>query len=169
LAAVYTWPYRTALHQIPVTMAYFESRWQDNNASLYTILKLLTHSHAIAAGTGVAVAIGLALWAAIRGVEPARAALWIFGAILLFAPNAYSWYFTWVIPFLCFYPSAAWLLLTVLQFLSYEVLIEYSASGRWHFDPRYVALTYAPFYALLLWQAYRDRRRATAVAHEVGS
>jgi hypothetical protein len=42
------------------------------------------------------------------------------------------------------------------------VLIEYSASGRWHFDPRYVALTYAPFYALLLWQAYRDRLQVTA-------
>jgi hypothetical protein len=157
LAVVCTWPYRAALHQVPVTMAYFESRWQDNNASLYTILKLLTHSHAIAAGIGVAVAIGLACWAAIRGIEPARAAFWIFGAILLFAPNAYSWYFTWVIPFLCFYPNTAWLLLTVLQFLSYQVLINYSASGHWHFDPRYVALTYAPFYALLLWQAYRNR------------
>ncbi|HEY4742336.1 MAG TPA: glycosyltransferase 87 family protein [Candidatus Acidoferrales bacterium] len=157
LAAVCTWPYRAALHQIPVTMAYFESRWQDNNASLYTILKFFTHSHAVAAGIGVGVAIGLALWTAIRGVDPARAAFWIFGAILLFSPNAYSWYFTWVIPFLCFYPNAAWLLLTVLQFLSYQVLIDYSASGRWHFDPRYVALTYAPFYALLLCRALRSR------------
>jgi alpha-1,6-mannosyltransferase len=157
IAAVCTWPYRAALHQIPVTMVYFESRWQDNNASLYSILKLLTHSHSVAAGIGMGVAIALALWAAIRGVEPVRAAFLIFGAILLFAPNAYSWYFTWVIPFLCFYPNTAWLLLTVLQFLSYQVLIDYSASGHWHFDPRYVALTYAPFYALLLWQAYRNR------------
>jgi alpha-1,6-mannosyltransferase len=162
IAAVCTWPYRAALRQVPVTMAYFESRWQDNNASLYSILKLLTHSHAIAAGTGVAVASVLALWAAIRGAEPARAAFWIFGAILLFAPNAYSWYFTWVIPFLCFYPNTAWLLLTVLQFLSYQVLIDYSASGHWHFDPRCVALTYAPFYALLLWHASRNRVRIAA-------
>jgi alpha-1,6-mannosyltransferase len=169
LAAVCTWPYRAALHQIPVTMAYFESRWQDNNASLYTILKFLTHSHAVAAGIGVGVAIGLALWTAIRGVNPARAAFWIFGAILLFSPNAYSWYFTWVIPFLCFYSNAAWLLLTVLQFLSYQVLIDYSASGRWHFDPRYVALTYAPFYALLLWQALRSRSHGSPAGNKLKS
>ena len=153
LAVVCTWPYRAALHQIPATMAYFESRWQDNNASLYSVLKFLTHSHALAAGIGVAASVAIAFWAAIRKIEPARAAIWIFGTVLLFVPNAYPWYFTWIIPFLCFRPNAAWLLLTVLQFLSYHVLIDYSALGKWHFDPHYVALTYAPFFALLAWQA----------------
>ncbi len=162
LAAACTWPYRAALHQVPATMAYFESRWQDNNASLYSVLKFLAHSHAFAAGIGVGVAIGLALWTAIRKVEPARAALWIFGAVLIFTPNAYPWYFTWIVPFVCFYPNAAWMLLTVLQFLSYHVLIDYSALGKWHFDARYVALTYAPFYALLIWQAYRGRADETS-------
>jgi len=159
LAAACTWPYRTALRQIPATMAYFESRWQDNNASLYSVLKILTHSHTFAASAGVVVAAGLAFLTAARRIEPARAALWIFGAVLLFAPNAYSWYFTWIIPFLCIYPSAAWMLLTVLQFLSYHVLIDYSALGTWHFDGRYVALTYVPFYAMLAWEALKKKRQ----------
>ncbi|MGB9404876.1 MAG: glycosyltransferase 87 family protein [Candidatus Acidiferrales bacterium] len=164
LAAICTWPYRAAFHQIPITLATFESLWQDNNASLYTLLKMFSLSHEFAAGIGVGVAVGLAFWTAVRGIEPARAALWIFGAVLIFSPNAYSWYFTWIIPFLCFYPNPAWLLLTVLQFLSYNVLINYQDFGVFNSNPRYLALTYVPFYALLLWQALRKKQEAVRIA-----
>ena len=64
----------------------------------------------------------------------------------------YSWYFTWIVPLLCFYPSTAWLLLTVLQFLSYKIFINYRALGVWQFDPLFQWLCYAPFYALLGWE-----------------
>ncbi|MFY9530905.1 MAG: glycosyltransferase 87 family protein [Candidatus Acidiferrales bacterium] len=150
LAAACFWPYRSALGQIHQTMSYYESRWQNNNASLYAILAAFSGSHELAAGIGVGVAVGLALWAAWRKMDPTRAAYLIIGAILMFTPNAYSWYFTWIIPFLCFFPNPAWLLLTILQFLSYEVLINYQAFGQFQFNPKYVFLTYAPFYALLL-------------------
>lgn len=158
LALVCTWPYRAALGQIPANMAYFESRWRNNNASLYAVLTWFSRSPEVAAGIGVGVAAGLALWAAARGLEPARAAYLIVGAILLFSPNAYSWYFTWMVPLLCFFPNPAWLLLTILQFLSYHVLIDYQILGTWHWNPKMVFLTYAPFYALLLWQQIRRRR-----------
>ena len=52
-AALCAWPYRSALRQIPVTMAYFESHWQNNNASLYALLRAASGSHEIAAGIGV--------------------------------------------------------------------------------------------------------------------
>jgi len=77
--------------------------------------------------------------------------------VLLFAPNGYSWYFTWIVPLLCFYPSAAWLLLTVLQFLSYKIFINYRALGNWQFDPFFQWLTYAPFYVLLGWEILRAK------------
>jgi len=68
------------------------------------------------------------------------------------------------VPILCFLPSlgsrTAWLLLTVLEFLSYNVLIDYQATGRWQFDPLLEWLTYGPFYALLVWQALRQARRS---------
>jgi hypothetical protein len=51
-----------------------------------------------------------------------------------------------------FFPNPAWLLLTVLQFLSYHVLINYQASAVWHFQTEYLWLTYGPFYVLLLWR-----------------
>ena len=152
------WPFRSALHDVPGIMSYYASRWQDNNASLYSVLVWLSGSRQLATGVGISVASGLALWAAVRQIEPERAAYLIFGAILLFSPNAYSWYFTWIIPFLCFFPNPAWLLLTILQFLSYHVLIEYDALNTWHWRPEMVWLTYGPFYGMLLWEMIRKKK-----------
>lgn len=152
LTILCAWPYRSALAQLPDTMAYYASRWQGNNTSLYSVLVWFSGPPQLAQGLGVGVAAGLALWAAARRLEPARAAYLIFGAVLMLSPNAYSWYFTWIIPFLCFVPNPAWLLLTILQFLSYHVLIDYQALGIWHWNREMLLLTYAPFYALLLWQ-----------------
>lgn len=103
---------------------------------------------------------GLALWAAARSMATTRAAYLLFGAILMFAPNGFPWYFTWMVPLLCFFPNPAWLLLTVLQFLSYNVLIGYQTTGRWHFDPLLQWLTYGPFYLWLLWRLLRTERSA---------
>ncbi len=159
LAAACAWPYRSAWPQVLDTLSYYESRWQNNNASLYPLLAWFSGSADLAAGVGIGVVAGLALWAAARQMDPARAAYILFAAILMLAPNCYPWYVTWIVPLLCFFPSdrfaVAWLLLTVLQFLSYNVLIDFQANGRWHFDPFIQWLTYVPFYALLLWQALR--------------
>jgi len=165
-AALCAWPYRSALRQIPVTMAYFESRWQNNNASLYALLRAASGSHEIAAGIGVGITVGLACWVAMRQMEPARAAYMIIGAILMFTPNAYSWYFTWMVPLLCLFPNPAWLLLTVLQFLSYHVLIDYRVFGTFEFQPTYVFLTYAPFYAWLLFSRLRPKPPQEAVTQD---
>ena len=163
-AALCAWPYRSALRQVAVTMGYFESRWQNNNASLYALLRAATGSHEVAAGIGVGITVGLACWTAMRKMEPARAGYIIIGAILMFTPNAYSWYFTWMVPLLCLFPNPAWLLLTVLQFLSYHVLIDYQVSGNFQFQPAYVFLTYAPFYAWLLFSRMQPKQPRSTLA-----
>jgi hypothetical protein len=167
LAAACAWPYRSAWLTFahgarpPIfnSLAYYQSRWQNYNASLYSVLAWFSGSRELATGLGMGVVAGLAVWAAARRMDPVRAAYILIGAILMLAPNGYSWYFTWIVPLLCFFPNPAWLLLTVLQFLSYNVLIDYQATGRWQFDPAMQWLTYAPFYALLLWQMLRRRSR----------
>ena len=151
------WPYRSALAKVPEILSYYASRWQDNNASLYSVLAWISGSRPFAELLGVSIAAGLALWAAWKQMEPARAAYLIFGAILLLSPNAYPWYFTWIIPFLCFYPNPAWLLLTILQFLSYHVLIDYYALNIWHWRAEMVWLTYGPFYAAWIGEMIRNR------------
>jgi hypothetical protein len=158
LALVCAWPFRDAWRQLPASLAYYESRWSHNNASLAALLEWFSGSRELAVGVAVGVVVGLAAWAAARKIDSMRAAFLIVGAILLLSPNAFPWYFTWIVPLLCFYPSAAWLLLTVLQFLSYHVLIEFQASGAWQFHPLYTWLEYAPFYALLLWEVVRRCR-----------
>jgi hypothetical protein len=90
-----------------------------------------------------------------------RAAYLLFGAVPLLSQNSFSWYFLWVAPLLVFFPNPAWLLLTVLQFLSYHVLIGYAALGVWKFDPFYLWLEYAPFYTFLVTRELWTSRTST--------
>ncbi len=164
VTAVCVWPYRSALRQFPEIFVRYQAIWQNNNPSLYAVLLWFSGHPEIAAGIGEGVVLALAIWAAARKIDPLRAAFLIIGAILMLAPNTYSWYFTWIVPLLCFFPNPAWLLLTILQFLSYKVLIEYQINGIWHFDPFFQWLTYAPFYALLIGGAFLNRRPRRAAA-----
>lgn len=161
-----SWPYRYDLPAIFAALRKFGDSFIDN-ASLFLALRWFSGSMEWARGISEGVVAGLALWAAARRLDPLRAAYLLFGAILLVSQNAFSWYFVWIIPLLCFFPNPAWLLLTILQFLSYHVLIGYQAFGRFEFQPFFLWLTYGPSYAMLLWQVFRkggtvisDRTRA---------
>jgi len=161
LTAAACWPYRAAWPGVLDLFQPYRQHWV-NNASLYTVLGWFSGSDDWAWGIGVGVVAGIAVWAALRNVDPARAAYLIFGAIPLFSQNAFSWYFLWVAPMFVFFPNPAWLLLTILQFLSYHVLIGYAASGTWRFDPFFLWLEYAPFYALLVALPFLPGKRAEA-------
>ena len=155
-----TAPYWSALPMLRANLAHYEATWRNYHASLYTVIGWLAGSPRIAAVVGVCVALGLALRLAVRRAGPERAAYLLVGTILLFAPNGYSWYFTWIVPLLCFFPNPAWLLLTILQFLSYNVLVDYGINGRWHFDPFLQWLVYAPFFVLLAGKYIFGKMRA---------
>ncbi len=158
-------PYWNALGMFRTNLAYYEATWKNYNASLYTVVDWLTGGKTrIPAIAGVGATWGLALWLAWKKAEPARAAYLLLGTLLAFSPNGYSWYFTWIVPLLCFFPNPAWLMLTVLQFLSYNVLIGYGILAIFQFDWRMQWLTYAPFYLLLVaqWIYSLKHRRPTA-------
>ncbi len=133
LTAVCIWPFRNGWREFLGMLTYYQMVWRNYHSSIYPVLLWMSGS--------------------------TRAAFLLIGTVLLFAPNGYSWYFTWIVPLLCFYPSAAWLLLTVLQFLSYKIWINYRVLGDWHFDPFFQWLCYAPFYALLGWEILRRRKQ----------
>jgi alpha-1,6-mannosyltransferase len=160
MAVVCTWPYRSGWRQFLGMLKYYQMIWRNYHSSIYPVLLWVSRSHDVAAGIGEGVVLGLALWLVVRRADPTRAAFLLIATVLLFAPNGYSWYFTWIVPLLCFYPSAAWLLLTVLQFLSYKIFINYRALGVWQFDPFFQWLCYAPFYGLLAWEILRKRQQA---------
>lgn len=158
LAAACWWPYRSATLSLMATLHRYQSSFLDNNASTFVVLQHITHSNLLPLGLGVGLVFGLSFWVAARRLDPAHAAFLLFGTILLVTPNGYPWYFTWVIPFIALIGQsrylAPWLMLTILQFLSNEVLIGYRILGVWHFSPLFLWLTYAPFYAWLLWNAF---------------
>jgi alpha-1,6-mannosyltransferase len=168
LATVCVWPYRHGWREFLGMLQYYQVIWRNYHSSIYPVLLWMSGSHVVAAGVGEGVVFGLALWLAVRRADPTRAAFLLIGTVLLFAPNGYSWYFTWIVPLLCFYPSTAWLLLTVLQFLSYKIFINYRVLGDWHFDPFFQWLTYAPFYVFLGWEILRGKRRADVHSHSGG-
>jgi alpha-1,6-mannosyltransferase len=157
-AAACVWPYRGAWREFFRMLAYYDRIFRNYHSSIYPVLLWFTGSHEIAAGVGEGVVAGLAMWLAARRAEPTRAAFLLIGAVLLFAPNGYPWYFTWIVPLLCFFPSPAWLLLTILEFLSYRIFINYRALGVWHFDPLFQWLCYAPFFFLLGWEILKKAR-----------
>ncbi|HOJ59888.1 MAG TPA: glycosyltransferase 87 family protein [bacterium] len=52
-------------------------------------------------------------------VDYLRALMAVMGTVLLCSPVINPWYFVWMVPLLCVFPSRAWILLTGLVFLSY--------------------------------------------------
>ena len=158
-------PYWDALGMLRANLTYYEATWKNYHASLYSVIDWIAGGKSkIAPLTGVAASWGLALWLAWKRAEPARAAYLLIGTMLAFSPNGYAWYFTWIVPLLCFYPNPAWLMLTVLQFLSYNVLIGYGILGVFVFDPFMQALVYVPFYILLVGTFLYERWKRKAIA-----
>jgi hypothetical protein len=77
------------------------------------------------------------------------------GGTLLLTTTVQPWYLIWLIPFLCFHFSRAWLLLTGLIMLSYHILIRYSAEGIWAESLWIKLAIYVPFFALLIFDSLK--------------
>jgi alpha-1,6-mannosyltransferase len=135
-----------------------------NNGSFFYLLRFVAGSRA-----GGEVIAALMLFAAIGYLAKRRAApLWsslvLTGGVILLSPTAFPWYFTWSIPFLCFYPSGAWLLMSVTSVLAYTPAIAYGAGEPLKNSLLMLSLEYGPVY---LWLAY-DCRAARRVNQSPG-
>jgi alpha-1,6-mannosyltransferase len=129
-----------------------------NNATLFHFLLYVTRSK-----TGAELLAGLILLAVIgylikRQAAPLWSSLILTGGVLLVSPTAYPWYFTWSIPFLCFYPSAAWLLMTVTSVLAYTPAITYGAGEPLTNSLLMLSLEYGPVYLWLVYYCWAARR-----------
>jgi alpha-1,6-mannosyltransferase len=131
----------------------------DNNASLFHLLRFLAGSRAwaeLAAGLIVLAGIG---YLAKRKASPLWSGLVLTGGVLLLSPTAYPWYFTWSIPFLCFYPSAAWLLMSITAVLAYSPPIAYGADEPLKNSLLMLSLEYGPVYLWLAYYGWTTRKR----------
>ncbi len=150
-------PYRDAGWRLFSGVVSYAEHWR-NNASLFDLLAAVSGSEKVAAAVAAVALMGLALRLAWMRAEPLRASYLLIAALLLLSPSVFPWYLTWLVPFLCFFPSPALLLWTSTVLLSYHVLVDYNALGVWYYDARLVWLEYLPVYGLLLWRGWRGYR-----------
>jgi len=140
-----------------------------NNGSFFHLLRFVAGSRAggeLIAALIVLTAIG---YLAKRGAPPLWSSLVLTGGVLLLSPTAYPWYFTWSIPFLCFYPSGAWLLMSVTSVLGYTPAISYGAGEPLKNSLLMLSLEYGPVYVWLAYYFWAARRTNLSPGpHEVG-
>ena len=130
----------------------------ENNDSLFRLLYFFVGSR-----IGAKLIAGLILLAAIGYLAKNRAApllssLVLMAGVLLLSPTAYPWYFSWSIPFLCFYPSAAWLLMSVTTVLAYTPAIVFGAGEPLKSSLLMLSLEYGPVYVWLVYYCWAARR-----------
>jgi hypothetical protein len=141
-------------------LAIYGQHWRFND-SLFWLLSALLPPLAARVAAALLLALTVA-WVSLRETDPLRAAFFSLAALLLLSPTVHPWYLLWVAPFLCLYPSRAWLLLSVSVPLSYWILVGYVERGVWQESLAVKALIWLPFYALLAWDWRRSRQAAEA-------
>jgi hypothetical protein len=122
-----------------------------NNGSLFHLLRFVAGSRAGGKVLAALVVLAVVGYLAKRRAAPLWSSLVLTGGVVLVSPTAYPWYFTWSIPFLCFYPSAAWLLMSVTSVLAYTPAITYGAGEPLKNSLLMLTLEYGPVY---FWLAY---------------
>ena len=94
-------------------------------------------------------------WLAWKRAGPLKATFAIFSLMILLSPTVHPWYLLWVVPFLVFFPSTAWVLFSGLVALSYLDPGPVRA-GIGGLSP-VIWIEYVPFLALLAWEVRRRR------------
>ncbi len=147
-------PYRGAGRRLIKGLTDYAAGWEGND-SLFRLIRHAGNSKPQAELVAGLLVLGLVIYTLKKSVEPLRASLLLTAGPLLLSPNAFPWYFTWSIPFLCFYPSRSWLLMSVTSVLGYSPVIAYAAGQPYRDSPFILALEYVP---VLLWLGYEGRR-----------
>ena len=150
-------PFHQALAQHADSLFAVGSAWRFND-SLFTIIRFMTGSDTLSRIIAAVLFLLLAAFVYRREQPVLKGAMMLIGGALLLTTTLQPWYLLWIVPFLCFYPNRAWILLTGLVMLSYQVLTRYAAEGVWLESPWIKYAIYLPFFALLIADAWKNRR-----------
>jgi hypothetical protein len=147
-------PYARAGRSLFTGFSKYAAIWEAND-STFRLLLLAGNSRDQAKLIAGVALLGLLVYVLKKRMELLRACLFVVAGVLLLSSNAFPWYFTWSIPFLCFYPAAPWLLMSVTSVLGYAPVVAYAAGQPYIHSPFILALEYVPVY---LWLCYLGRR-----------
>ena len=138
----------------------FAERWQTNSL-VFPLLHHLLADRWLTNGL-VAGCLGGAVCIALRWNREGHdgrflcGCFGVMGALLLLGPVGNPWYFLWIMPFVCLFPRASWLLLSGLLGLYYTAFY-FLYRGEPEMFRWVVWLEYLPFYAVFAWEAWRMR------------
>jgi hypothetical protein len=151
-------PYAGAGRSLLTGLSRYAAGWEAND-STFRLLRLAGNSRSQAKLIAGVVLLGLMVYVLGKRMELLRACLFLLAGLLLLSSNAFPWYFTWSIPFLCFYPSVPWLLMSVTAALGYTPVVAYAAGQPYIHSPFILALEYAPVYLWLCYQGWTEVRQ----------
>jgi hypothetical protein len=144
-------PFLSAGRRLFKGLSDYAAGWEGND-SLFRLIRLAGNSKSQAElVVGVLVLI-LVAYTLRRRLEPLSASLLLISGLLFLSPNAFPWYFTWIVPFLCFYPRAPLLLICITSVLGYAPVVAYAAGQPYRDSTFILLLEYAPVLAWLLYQ-----------------
>jgi alpha-1,6-mannosyltransferase len=127
----------------------FARGWEGND-SLFRLIQLAGNSKPQAYLVAGVLMLGLVAYSVRKRLEPLPAGLFLIAGVLLLSSNAFPWYFTWIVPFLCFRRTVPLLLMSVTCALGYAPVVAYAAGQPYRDSPLILVLEYLP---VLLWLA----------------
>ena len=160
--ALFFGPFYPYLDQHLASVFKVGATWRFNDGA-FALLNFITGSPVISKAIAAAIFATVAVTIYRGNMPPLKGAMWLIGSALLLTSTLHPWYLLWLLPFLCFYPQRAWILFTGLVMLAYHVVIRYAAEGVWEESPWVKLGIYAPFFTLLLVDAWRGHRMRAAV------
>jgi rSAM/selenodomain-associated transferase 2 len=84
------------------------------------------------------------------------------GCLLLFLPTLHPWYLVLAAPFLCFFPSGAWVYLQAAMLFTFPVTATELTGGGFYEIGWLKAVEYIPFYGLLILGLLRNTQLASS-------
>ena len=100
------------------------------------------------------------LWIWLTEDDPLHAAYLALGCLLLLLPTLHPWYLALIAPFVCLFPSKAWLWLQAAMLFTFPVMGAEFRTGIFQEIPGVVWLEYLPFFALAALGLFRPNRLA---------
>jgi hypothetical protein len=150
-------PFAGAGRSLFAGLSKYAAIWEAND-SIFRLLLLAGNSRGQAKLIAGVALLGLVSYALRKRMELLRACLFVIAGLLLLSSNAFPWYFTWSIPFLCFCPAAPWLLMSVTSVLGYAPVVAYAAGQPYVHSPFILTLEYVPVYLWLCYKGWREVR-----------
>jgi len=143
----------------------FAAGWEGND-SLFRLIRLGGNSKAQAELVAGVLVLILVAYTLRRRLQPVSASLLLISGLLFLSPNAFPWYFTWIVPFLCFSPRAPLLLLSVTSVLGYAPVVAYAAGQAYRDAPVILSLEYVPVLAWLVFEGVRFSLQQSAITSQ---